>query len=76
MAYRSSELPAAYSDSDGPIFGTYDLNDDKRLERRKRAQHLYQDQMQMASKRKEHELSRDKEIQKEEEEMLRKTKTE
>ncbi|XP_057306589.1 coiled-coil domain-containing protein 81-like isoform X2 [Hydractinia symbiolongicarpus] len=76
MAYRSSELPVAYSDSDGPIFGTYDLNEDKRVERRKRAQHLYQDQMEMASKRKEHELSLDKMIQKEEEEMLRKTKTE
>merc|ERR1712080_498051 len=76
MAYRSSELPAAYSDSDGPIFGVCDTNDKKRMERRKRAQLLYQNQVEMAAQKREMAMSRSANVKKEEEELLRKTKAE
>ena len=76
MAYRSSHLPAAEPDSDGPIFGIYDLNDSKCLQRRKHAQNLYQNQLQMAAKKKENEIHTNASLRREEEEMLRKTKAE
>ena len=76
MAYRSSELPAAYSDSAGPIFGVYDTDDKKRMERRKRAQLLYQNQVEMAAKKRELLINRSANVKKEEEDMLRKTREE
>jgi len=76
MAYRSSELPAAYSDSDGPIFGVYDTDDKKRSDRRKKAQCLYQNQVEMAAKKRELSIRRSANLKKEEEEMLQKTKKE
>lgn len=76
MAYRSSELPAAYPDSVGPIFGLCDTDDKKRMERRKRAQLLYQNQLEMAAKKRELAMVHGAKVKKEEEELLRKTKAE
>jgi len=74
MSYKSSELPAAYPDSQGPIFGMCDTDDKKRSERRKRAQALYQNQVEMAEKKRETTIIQNAKVMKEEEELLRKTK--
>ena len=76
MAFKSSELPSSYPDSDKPVFGINDMNEIKVCERRKRAQNLYLNQLNMASEKRKFETLRNSKQRREEEEMLRKTKTE
>lgn len=73
---RSSDLPAAYPDSDGPIFGVHDMNDEKQNDRRKRARNLYLNQVRMAEKKRENEFIKDACRKREEEAMLKKVKHE
>lgn len=74
MSFKTSELPASYPDSEGPVFGVYDLDFDKLKERRKGAQNLYQNQMTMASEKKNQEMMRNVRLRREEENMLKRTK--
>lgn len=73
---RSSDLPAAYPDSDGPIFGVHDMNDEKQNDRRKRARNLHLNQVRMAEKKRENEFIKDACRKREEEAMLKKVKHE
>jgi len=74
MMFQSSELPAAYPDSDGPLFGKHDANDSRQNDRRKRARNLYLDQVNMTIKKRENDHMRDTKLKREEENMLKKTK--
>ncbi|XP_066927000.1 coiled-coil domain-containing protein 81-like isoform X2 [Clytia hemisphaerica] len=74
MSFKTSELPASYPDSEGPVFGVYDLDFDKLKERRKGAQNLYQNQMTMASEKRNQEMMRNVRLRREEENMLKRTK--
>ena len=76
VIYRSSDLPAAYPDSDGPVFGVHDMNDEKQNDRRKRARNLYLNQVKMAEKKRENEFTKDACRKREEEAMLKKVKHE
>ena len=76
MKFKPSELPAAYPDSDRPVFGIHDMSEEKLKGRRKRAQSLYQNQLAMASEKKRLEFLRNSKQRKEEENVLKKTKLE
>lgn len=76
MALKASELPASYPDSDSPVFGVHDMDENKLRGRRKRAQNLFHDQLSMASDKKKLENTRNIKLRCEEEEMLKRTRLE
>lgn len=76
MAFKASELPTSYPDSDEPVFGIYDMDDNKLRDRRKRANNLFQSQLSMASDKKKLENTRNVQLRREEEDMLKKTRLE
>lgn len=76
MAYKASEIPTAYPDSDAPIFGVHDSSTERRQAQKKRAQKLYQQQLIMAAERRKAEIAQCGKKHRKEVDMLRKTKAE
>jgi len=74
MAFKASELPTSYPDSDAPLFGIHDMDANKLRDRRKRAQNLFHNQLSMASDKKKLENTRNVKLRREEEDMLKKTR--
>ncbi|KAK2557970.1 Coiled-coil domain-containing protein 81 [Acropora cervicornis] len=67
-------IPALEPDSKAPIFGVYDATNEKLVERKLRAQQLYQEQLEMVAQRKRDAILRDLRNQKEESDMLERTR--
>lgn len=67
-------IPALEPDSRAPIFGVYDATDEKLVERKMRAHQLYQEQLEMVAQRKREAILRDLRSQKEESNMLERTR--
>ena len=60
----------------GPIFGVYDTTDEKLEEKNRRARKLYLDQLDMVAQKKRQAILSDLKNQKEESEMLERTRRE
>ena len=69
-------IPALEPDSKVPIFGVLDATDEKLIERKARAHHLYQEQLEMVAQRKRDAILKDLRNQKEESDMLERTRRE
>ena len=69
-------MPDKVSDSSEPIFGKNDMNNEKMMERRKHAYDMYQDQLTTVEQRKREAILRRLQDQREEEDMLKRTKDE
>ena len=69
-------MPARVSDSSEPIFGKNDMNNEKMIGKRKRAHELYKEQLQTVEQRKREAILKRLHEQKEEEDMLLRTKDE
>ncbi|XP_073258017.1 coiled-coil domain-containing protein 81-like isoform X2 [Porites lutea] len=67
-------IPALEPDSKAPIFGVSDATDEKLMERKARAQQLYQEQLEMVAQRKRDAILKDLRNQKEESDMLERTR--
>lgn len=67
-------IPALEPDSKAPIFGVLDATDEKLMERKARAQQLYQEQLEMVAQRKRDAILKDLRNQKEESDMLERTR--
>ncbi|CAH3176184.1 unnamed protein product [Porites evermanni] len=67
-------IPALEPDSKAPIFGVSDATDEKLMERKVRAQQLYQEQLEMVAQRKRDAILKDLRNQKEESDMLERTR--
>lgn len=67
-------IPALEPDSKAPIFGVLDATDGKLMERKARAQQLYQEQLEMVAQRKRDGILKDLRNQKEESDMLERTR--
>lgn len=67
-------IPALEPDSKAPIFGVLDATDGKLMERKARAQQLYQEQLEMVAQRKRDAILKDLRNQKEESDMLERTR--
>jgi len=67
-------MPALEPDSKVPIFGVLDATDEKLIERKARAHHLYQEQLEMVAQRKRDAILKDLRNQKEESDMLERTR--
>ncbi|KAM7444978.1 Coiled-coil domain-containing protein 81 [Porites harrisoni] len=67
-------IPALEPDSKAPIFGVLDTTDEKLMERKARAQQLYQEQLEMVAQRKRDAILKDLRNQKEESDMLERTR--
>lgn len=74
MSFKAPELPSSYPDSDAPVFGVHDMDENKFRDRRKRAQHLFHNQLTMASEKKKFENRRNVKLRRDEEDMLKKTR--
>lgn len=69
-------MPKAESDSKEPIFGKYDSTNEKLLEQRERARALYKNQLNMVAEKKKESILQHLTKQKEEIEMLKRTRQE
>lgn len=67
-------IPALEPDSKAPIFGVLDATDEKLIERKTRAHNLYQEQLEMVAQRKRDAILKDLRNQKEESDMLERTR--
>lgn len=76
MQYKPMPIPALVPDSDGPIFGKNDLNAEKVIERRRLAHNIYKEQLDNMEQRKRAAILSRLNEQKEDEEMLRRSKQE
>lgn len=74
VRYKPLPIPALEPDSKAPIFGVYDATNEKLVERKLRAQQLYQEQLEMVAQRKRDAILRDLRNQKEESDMLERTR--
>jgi len=76
LRFKPLPMPSKVSDSSEPIFGKNDMNNDKMVEKRKRAYELYKEQLQTVEQRKRDAILKRLHEQKEEEDMLHRTKDE
>lgn len=76
MRYKPLPIPALEPDSKAPIFGVLDATDEKLLDRKIRAHQLYQEQLEMVAQRKRDAILKDLRNQKEESDMLERTRRE
>ena len=76
MRFKPLPLPARVPDSSEPVFGKHDMNNESMAEQRRRAHELYRDQLSTVEQRKRDAILRRLTEQKEEEDMLSKTKKE
>lgn len=74
VRYKPLPIPALEPDSKAPIFGVLDATDEKLLERKIRAHQLYQEQLEMVAQRKRDAILKDLRNQKEESDMLERTR--
>ncbi|KAL9968746.1 hypothetical protein ACROYT_G020866 [Oculina patagonica] len=74
VRFKPLPIPALEPDSKAPIFGVLDATEEKLIERKKRAQQLYQDQLEMVAQRKRDAILKDLQNQKEESDMLDRTR--
>lgn len=74
VRYKPLPIPALEPDSKAPIFGVLDATDEKLLERKTRAHQLYQEQLEMVAQRKRDAILKDLRNQKEESDMLERTR--
>lgn len=76
MRCKPLPIPALEPDSKAPIFGVLDATDEKLIERKTRAHQLYQEQLEMVAQRKRQAILKDLRNQKEESDMLERTRRE
>ena len=76
MRYKPLPIPALEPDSKAPIFGIHDATEELLIERKARAHQLYQDQLEMVAQRKREAILKDLRNQKEESDMLERTRRE
>lgn len=76
MRCKPLPIPALEPDSKAPIFGVFDATDEKLIERKARAHQLYQEQLEMVAQRKRDAILSDLRNQKEESDMLERTRRE
>ena len=76
MRCKPLPIPALEPDSKAPIFGVSDATDEKLMERKARAQQLYQEQLEMVAQRKRDAILKDLRNQKDESDMLERTRRE
>ena len=76
MRFKPLPIPALEPDSKAPIFGVLDATDEKLFERKSRAHQLYQEQLEMVAQRKRDSILKDLRNQKEESDMLERTRRE
>lgn len=76
LRFKPLPIPARVSDSSEPIFGKNDMTNEKMFERRRIAHELYKEQLQTVEQRKRDAILQRLHEQKEEENVLRKTKHE
>lgn len=74
MRFKPLPIPALEPDSKIPIFGILDATEEKLLERKTRAHQLYQEQLEMVAQRKRDAILKDLRNQKEESDMLERTR--
>ncbi|KAJ7363411.1 Coiled-coil domain-containing protein 81 [Desmophyllum pertusum] len=74
VRFKPLPIPALEPDSKAPIFGVLDATDEKLIERKSRAHQLYQEQLEMVSQRKRDSILKDLRNQKEESDMLERTR--
>ncbi|KAK3699308.1 hypothetical protein QZH41_018418 [Actinostola sp. cb2023] len=74
VRFKPLPIPALEPDSSGPIFGIYDATEEKLEEQRRRARRLYHEQLDMVSQKKRKAILNDLHSQKEEADMLERTK--
>lgn len=76
VRFKPLPIPALEPDSKAPIFGVLDATEEKLIDRKKRAQQLYQEQLEMVAQRKRDAILKDLQNQKEESDMLERTRRE
>lgn len=76
LKFKPVQIPARQPDSSEPIFGKYDSTNEKLFEKRERAHNLYREQLDIVAQRKRDAILRKLTEQKEEEEVLDRTKRE
>ncbi|XP_078617669.1 coiled-coil domain-containing protein 81-like isoform X5 [Branchiostoma floridae x Branchiostoma japonicum] len=74
VRFKPLPLPKAVSDSKKPIFGLNDMTNEKLAEQRRRAQHLYKEQLDAVAQRKREAILKHLTEQKEEGDMLARTR--
>ncbi|PFX34631.1 Coiled-coil domain-containing protein 81 [Stylophora pistillata] len=74
VRFKPLPIPALEPDSKIPIFGILDATEEKLLERKTRAHQLYQEQLEMVAQRKRDAILKDLRNQKEESDMLERTR--
>lgn len=76
VRFKPLPIPALEPDSSGPIFGIHDATEEKLENQRRRARKLYHEQLDMVSQKKREAILNDLRNQKEEVDMLERTKKE
>ncbi|XP_013385182.1 coiled-coil domain-containing protein 81 [Lingula anatina] len=76
LKFKPVPLPARVPDSNEPIFGKFDSTNEKLFEQKKRARDVFREQLDIVEQRKREAILRRLTDQKDEEEMLNKTKQE
>lgn len=76
VRFKPLPLPAAVPDASEPVFGKDDMTNLAMAERRRRAVELYKEQQAVVEKRKREAILKRLQDQKDEEEMLKRTKKE
>jgi len=76
VRFKPLPIPALEPDSKAPIFGVLDATEEKLIDRKRRANQLYQEQLEMVAQKKRDAILKDLKNQREESDMLERTRRE
>ena len=76
MRFKPFPLSNSYPDSQHPLFGKHEIDEGKMLQKRRENRRLFEDQLNAAAEKKRNAILNDLKVQKEENLMLTRAKTE